>query len=141
MKRRAALSCRRFVEEVRVSADAAESGEAPIFEEGSEGIRIMSVHKAKSLEFPVVILADITAKICQSHPGRYIDSSSSLCAVPLAGCEPLDLQERGELELAREQLLSSRRSGAKPCTAQRRRRHIQLRFSEAGRSFIMHWPG
>ena len=43
-----------FVEELRISADAAETGEAPIFEEGSEGIRMMSVHKAKGLEFPVV---------------------------------------------------------------------------------------
>jgi ATP-dependent helicase/nuclease subunit A len=96
------LSFRGFVEEIRAGEDAAETGEAPIFEEGSEGIRMMSVHKAKGLEFPVVILADITAKICQSHPSRYIDSSSSLCAVPLAGCAPLDLQECGELELARD---------------------------------------
>lgn len=96
------LSFRGFVEEIRAGADAAETGEAPIFEEGSEGIRMMSVHKAKGLEFPVVILADITAKICQSRPSRYIDSSSSLCAVPLAGCAPLDLEERGEVELARD---------------------------------------
>ncbi len=96
------LSFRGFVEEVRAGADAAETGEAPIFEEGSEGIRMMSVHKAKGLEFPVVILADITAKICHPHPSRFIDSSSSLCAVPLAGCAPLDLQEHGELELARD---------------------------------------
>jgi ATP-dependent helicase/nuclease subunit A len=96
------LSFRGFVEEVRAGADAAETGEAPIFEEGSEGIRMMSVHKAKGLEFPVVILADITAKICQSHPSRHIEASSSLCAIPLAGCAPLDLLERGELELARD---------------------------------------
>jgi len=96
------LSFRGFVDEIRAGADVAETGEAPIFEEGSEGVRMMSVHKAKGLEFPVVILADITAKICQSHPSRYIDSSSSLCAVPLAGCTPLDLLESGELELARE---------------------------------------
>jgi ATP-dependent helicase/nuclease subunit A len=97
------LSFRGFVEEVRAGADAAEAGEAPIFEEGSEGIRMMSVHKAKGLEFPVVILTDITAKSCHPHPSRHIDASSSLCAVPLAGCTPLDLQERGELELARDQ--------------------------------------
>ena len=96
------LSFRGFVEQVRAGAEAAETGEAPIFEEGSEGIRMMSVHKAKGLEFPVVILADITAKICQSHPSRYIDASSSLCAVPLAGCAPLDLQARGDLELTRD---------------------------------------
>lgn len=96
------LSFRGFVEELRAGADAAETGAAHIFEEGSEGIRMMSVHKAKGLEFPVVILADITAKICSSRPSRYIDGPSSLCAVPLAGCAPLDLQERGDLELARD---------------------------------------
>ena len=37
--------------------------EAPIVEEGSDGVRIMTVHKAKGLEFPVVILADITARL------------------------------------------------------------------------------
>jgi ATP-dependent helicase/nuclease subunit A len=96
------LSFRGFVEDLRAGADAAETGEAPIFEEGSEGIRMMSVHKAKGLEFPVVVLADITAKICAPRPSRYIDGATSLCAVPLAGCAPLDLQERTELEMARD---------------------------------------
>src|SRR5712692_5692600 len=44
------LSFRGFVEELRAGGDAVETGEAPIFEEGSEGIRMMSVHKAKGLE-------------------------------------------------------------------------------------------
>lgn len=96
------LSFRGFVEELRAGGDAVETGEAPIFEEGSEGIRMMSVHKAKGLEFPVVILADITGKICSPHPNRYIDAASSLCAIPLAGCAPLELQEQEELELARD---------------------------------------
>lgn len=95
------LSFRGFVEELRAGGDA-ETGEAPIFEEGSEGIRIMSVHKAKGLEFPVVILADITAKLCSSHPNRHIDSTRSLCAVPLAGCTPIELQEQEALELGRD---------------------------------------
>lgn len=94
------LSFRGFVEELRAAAE--ETEEAPLFEEGSEGIRMMSVHKAKGLEFPVVILADITAKICAPRPSRYIDGASSLCAVPLAGCAPLDLQERVEMELGRD---------------------------------------
>jgi hypothetical protein len=38
-----------------------QAAEAPILEEGSDGVRLMTVHKAKGLEFPVVILADITA--------------------------------------------------------------------------------
>ena len=96
------LSFRGFVEGLQEGADAAETGEAPIFEEGGEGIRIMSVHKAKGLEFPVVILADITAKISSSYPSRHIDAPRCMCAIPLAGCEPRELQENATLELARD---------------------------------------
>ena len=45
------------------AADEGQAAEAPIVEEGTDGVRLMTVHKAKGLEFPVVILADITAKI------------------------------------------------------------------------------
>ena len=79
-------SFRGFVEELRFGGDAIETGEAPIFEEGSEGIRMMSVHKAKGLEFPIVILADITANLCSPRPNRHIDSSRSLCAAWRAEC-------------------------------------------------------
>ena len=96
------LSFRGFVEMLQEGADAAETGEAPIFEEGGEGVRIMSVHKAKGLEFPVVILADITAKLSSSYPSRHIDSPGRMCAIPLAGCEPRELQENAALELARD---------------------------------------
>ncbi len=41
--------------------DARRAPEAPILEEGTDGVRLMTVHKAKGLEFPVVILADIGA--------------------------------------------------------------------------------
>ena len=41
-----------------------EEGESPIMEEGVDAIRIMSIHKAKGLEFPVVVLAGL-----HSHTG------------------------------------------------------------------------
>jgi superfamily I DNA/RNA helicase len=40
-----------------------EAPEAPIVEETSDGVRIMTAHRAKGLEFPVVILADVTANL------------------------------------------------------------------------------
>src|SRR5437870_11370070 len=63
---------------------------------------MMSVHNSKGLEFPVVILADITAKICRQYPSRRIDGRSGLCAIPLTGCEPIDLRQHAELELERD---------------------------------------
>src|SRR4030095_1930443 len=60
---------RGFVERLREEAEG-EAPEAPIVEEASEGVRIMTVHKAKGLEFPVVILADITAGLAGT-PGRF----------------------------------------------------------------------
>ena len=53
----------------------------------------MTVHRAKGLEFPVVILADIGANIAAQNPGRYIDPERGLCAVRLAGWSPWDLLE------------------------------------------------
>src|SRR5262249_32300998 len=53
------ISFRGFVEELRVAADTAQASEAPILEEDSDGVRMMTVHKAKGLEFPIVILADL----------------------------------------------------------------------------------
>jgi ATP-dependent exoDNAse (exonuclease V) beta subunit len=96
------LSFRGFVEQLRDGADALETPDAPIFEEGSEGVRMMSVHKAKGLEFPVVILADITAKIHRKEPSRYLDPASGLCVAPLAGCAPAQLLELGPREVARD---------------------------------------
>ena len=54
------ISFRGFVEQLRADADG-EAPEAPIVEETSEDVRLMTVHRAKGLEFPVVILADVTA--------------------------------------------------------------------------------
>lgn len=96
------LSFRGFVQALQEGADTADTGEAPIFEEGGEGIRIMSVYKAKGLEFPVVMLADITAKMSWSHPSRHIDVRKRMCAIPLAGCEPRELQENASVELTRD---------------------------------------
>src|SRR5262249_2376397 len=67
---------------------------------GSDGVRLMTVHKAKGLEFPVVILADITARMARSPSGRYIDPVRGLCAVRIGGWSPVGLigQEGRELE-------------------------------------------
>src|SRR5439155_234638 len=51
-ERRATTSFRGFVQQLEDDAEEGEAREAPIFEEGTEGVRIMTVHRAKGLEFP-----------------------------------------------------------------------------------------
>jgi hypothetical protein len=57
------ISFRGFIDELRNAALSTEAAEAPILEEGSDGVRLMTVHKAKGLEFPVVILADLRVRM------------------------------------------------------------------------------
>ena len=50
-------------------------------EESADGVRLMTVHTAKGLEFPVVILADMTANICVARPGPLSRSRApAVCA-------------------------------------------------------------
>jgi ATP-dependent exoDNAse (exonuclease V) beta subunit len=94
------ISFRGFVEQLREEAEG-EAPEAPIVEESSDGVRMMTVHKAKGLEFPVVVLADITAGI-SGNPGRYIDPDRKLCALRLSGWQPWDVIEHEAEELERD---------------------------------------
>ena len=63
--------------------------------------RIMTVHKAKGLEFPVVILADLTAKEAR-EPSQWSDPARGLWVMKLAGCAPPELQEHAEEEIRLE---------------------------------------
>ena len=97
------LSFRGFVDTLHEASDRADSPEAPILEEGSDGVRLMTVHKAKGLEFPVVVLADIACKLSLEDASRYLDSQQRLCAVRIGGWSPLDLQEHNAGEAKRDE--------------------------------------
>jgi ATP-dependent exoDNAse (exonuclease V) beta subunit len=96
------ISFRGFVDELRRAAETAQAAEAPILEEDSEGVRLMTVHKAKGLEFPIVILADLTCRLSRSEAGRWIDPAANLCAVKLGGWSPADLLLHDAEEAARD---------------------------------------
>ncbi|HLK12415.1 MAG TPA: UvrD-helicase domain-containing protein [Candidatus Binatia bacterium] len=101
-ERRATTSFRAFVERLAEEAERNEASEAPIVEEGVEGVRLMTVHRAKGLEFPVVVLADPTAREVPARPARWVDAERGLCAMRLAGCAPPDLLAHEAEELVRE---------------------------------------
>jgi ATP-dependent helicase/nuclease subunit A len=96
------ISFRGFVEHLREAAEESQAAEAPIVEEGTDGVRLMTVHKAKGLEFPVVILADITANLTAAEASRHIDASRGLCALRIGGWSPRDLIAQQAIEIERE---------------------------------------
>jgi ATP-dependent exoDNAse (exonuclease V) beta subunit len=97
------ISFRGFVEELEAQAERPSGAESPAVEEAAEGVRLMTAHTAKGLEFPVVILADVTTRLAWDRPDMYIDSRRGLCAMPLIGCQPWDLLEHQAEEAARDQ--------------------------------------
>jgi ATP-dependent exoDNAse (exonuclease V) beta subunit len=98
-----ASSFRAFVEKLERDAEAGEANEAPIVEEGTEGVRLMTVHKAKGLEFPVVILADPTCRGTRDTPSRHVDPARRLWLEPVCGSAPMELIEAADEELRRDQ--------------------------------------
>jgi ATP-dependent exoDNAse (exonuclease V) beta subunit len=96
------ISFRGFVEELAAQAEKEEAAEAPVLEEDSDGVRLMTVHGAKGLEFPVVILADLTANIAARDPDQYVDGERGLCATRLLRCAPWELLDNQDNEAQRE---------------------------------------
>jgi ATP-dependent helicase/nuclease subunit A len=97
------VSFRGFVDELRDQADGGQAAEAPILEEGSDGVRLMTVHKAKGLEFPVVVLADMTAKLRNERADRLIDRANNVCYLRLGRWTPIELATNEALEVERDE--------------------------------------
>lgn len=96
------ISFRGFVDELSRQAERSDASEAPVLEYASDGVRLMTVHTAKGLEFPIVILADIKANLSAREPDRFIDNDRGLCATRLLRCTPWELRENEYDELERE---------------------------------------
>ncbi len=101
-ERSGVTSFRDFVQRLADDAALGEASDAPIIEEGTGGVRLMTVHRAKGLEFPIVILVDLTAREVPAEPRRITDPMRGLCALRIADCSPPELLERRGEELERE---------------------------------------
>jgi ATP-dependent exoDNAse (exonuclease V) beta subunit len=62
----------------------------------------MTVHKAKGLEFPVVILGDVTCRLSRDDASRYLDADRRLCAVRIGGWAPHELHDHEAEEIMRD---------------------------------------
>ncbi len=107
-EKRGALSFRAFVAHLREEVARRRAPEPPILEEESEGVRMMTVHKAKGLEFPVVVLADPMPNAAPMAASRIVDPERGLYAFKIAGGAPLDVVAGSDRELARDRAESTR---------------------------------
>jgi len=105
---RGAISFRSFVDFIDAEQEHGESPEALVVEDGTEGVRIMTVHRAKGLEFPVVIVCDYTANATSEMPSRHIEAEGRRWYEPLAGCVPVELLEHRNEVLRRDREESER---------------------------------
>ncbi len=97
------ISFRGFVEQLEAEAEREETAGVTVLEEAAQGVRLMTVHSAKGLEFPVVILADLATNLARRDPERHIEPEQRLCALALLGCAPWDLLDHQDLERGRDQ--------------------------------------
>ncbi len=95
-------SFRAFVDKLTEDAERGHVSEAYVVEEDSAGVRMMTVHRAKGLEFPIVILVDPTARPTHTEPSRFVDGQKRLFAAPLCGAAPLELSRERERVLRQD---------------------------------------
>jgi ATP-dependent exoDNAse (exonuclease V) beta subunit len=101
------LSFRGFVDHLDALSETSDRTEQPMIEDGVEGVRLMTVHKAKGLEFPVVILCDVTASF-SAGASRHVDPVRKIVAMRLAGGSPWELLDHEESEAERDRAESLR---------------------------------
>ena len=96
-------SFRAFVDFVEGESAGGATSETPLLERNTSGVTLMTAHKSKGLEFPVVILADMNSRLVRAEGGdRYVDSERGLAAQRLLGWAPHDLTENAESEARRD---------------------------------------
>ena len=98
---REGLSFRGFVEALRALADQPRTTEGGINEEATPGVRLITAHRAKGLEFPVVILADPTVSV-RSFASAHAIPERRLAVCSVGGMVPAPLDEAAEALAARE---------------------------------------
>jgi ATP-dependent exoDNAse (exonuclease V) beta subunit len=98
-----ATSFRAFVQFLEEESAGGETSETPLLERKSSGVTLMTAHKSKGLEFPVVILADMNAPLIRFEGGdRHVKSERGLAAQRLIGWSPQELTDNADLEMRRD---------------------------------------
>lgn len=114
-----------FAEQVReIQRIRHREGNAPILDDEADAVRIMTIHKAKGLEFPVVVLPATFDKTGKSTANVYVSRQSGLIAtsfdaqrVPMAAMLANDAAERDHQEELRVLYVGMTRAQRRLCVA------------------------
>jgi ATP-dependent helicase/nuclease subunit A len=97
-----ATSFRAFVTFLEEEAESREASETPLLERRTGGVTLMTAHKSKGLEFPVVIFADMDRNMLRfDGGGRFVDAEG-LAAQRLLEWAPQELLDNGPVEAERD---------------------------------------
>jgi ATP-dependent exoDNAse (exonuclease V) beta subunit len=88
----------RFLEDQ--SREAREEGDSPVGDEAGQNVEILTVHRAKGLEYPIVVVADILSKP-SSRDTAFIDHAAGQGWLKIGKLEPPGFAQQKEVEKAR----------------------------------------
>lgn len=130
LEERGLITLRSFVQFLKkMEATEAEEGESPLAEESEDAVRIMTIHKAKGLEFPLVILADVAYEGRHREGRGVIDRTQGRLEIRIGNQERGIMTQGWEKSRERERL----REDAEDCrllyvAATRARDYLVLPF-------------
>lgn len=95
------LSFRSYLERLRAELDGTERGEGAYNEEAAPGVRVMTAHKAKGLELPVIIIGDPHSSGI-ARGDRHLDVRARKDVFPIAYLRPEEVTQNEKAAVARE---------------------------------------
>ncbi len=105
LEERGLITLRSFVQFLKkMEANEAEEGESPLAEESEDALRIMTIHKAKGLEFPLVMLADVAYER-RRRVGRGMMNRAQGCLEICVGSQERGIMTKGWRETSERERL------------------------------------
>ncbi len=148
LERRRLVTLDEFVRAIRDLAEREpREPEAPLAAEQDDVVRLMTIHQAKGLEFPVVVLPDLGRQLDRDNETIVVDETLGLVAAPVVGAGQRPQRHAWLEEYRRREIDRARAEHARllyvACTRARDELVLHRRWREGrrGRSLALVDPG